>query len=147
MIFKAAFIFCRSIVRYEPKCPLEVSPPWIIPESYKESIYYILNSLPAYYSLWNFAAFDMIASHDLNRGKGTLTSHCYACESILFTFKNVSFTALLCRVHLTVFMLPSEDGKHESPLKIVTTCWHVPCSLQKTLVAYQLEIIIMIGNF
>ena len=79
----------------------------------------------------------MIASHDPNR-EWHQQPNCYACESILFTYKNVSFTALLYRVHLTVFMLLREDGKHECPLKIVTTCCHVLCSLQKTVVGASL---------
>lgn len=64
------------------------------------------------------------------------------------TFKNVSFTALLCEFSSDSFHASGGGMENmKALLKIVTTCWHVPCSLQKTLVAYQLEIIIMIGKF
>lgn len=113
-----------------------------------DCIFKIFNPLPVYDSWWNFAAFDMIASHDLNRRSGTDIQTVLSL-GLFYLHTRMLVSHLPCSLAFfwQVFMLLSKDEKHESPLKIVTTCWHVLWSLQKTLVAYQLEIIILIGSF
>lgn len=50
-------------------------------------------------------------------------------ESVLLTSEYVSFDPLFYKELLKVSMLLIEDGKHESPFKIVTTCWYGPFGL------------------